>query len=172
MCYYGGMKKTDTKPGVKEKRPPRTMKEKKFAYKYLVEQKPAVIAAMETYDVSKSKDPYGTAKVIGSQNLTKLNFEDHFRNAGLTDEVIAQNVALMATGATKRDHFSGEYEPDNHIRLKATDLALKVMGKMPKETGDTTNNIIVTPILGGLTKVTHVRTDDSNRENSEIIETD
>lgn len=167
------MAKKDSAKTVREKRPPRTLKEKKFAYKMLVEQKPATIAALEVYDVHNSKNPYKTASTIATENMEKLSFDHYFAKMGLTDEAIAANVSEMALKAKKRDHFSGEYEPDYNVRLKATDLALKVMNKMPKEP-QTTNNIIVTPILGGLTKLAKndVQPDDGDREDSEAQEAD
>lgn len=122
---------------IKKKRPPKTLKERKHVALTLKTADP-IGAAMEVYDVKDRN----SARVIANENLRKLSFEDYFAKAGLTDDIIAKNVSYMALEATKRDHFSGEYEPDYNIRLKSTELAIKVMNKMPKDAPELGSGVI------------------------------
>lgn len=123
----------EMKSAPKPKRPPKTLKERKFVKAYLESGNATQAVIKAGYDVGSNV----AARAIASQNLTKLTLTDHFEEMGLTDRAIAANITRIALSARKRDQFSGEYEEDNHMQLKATEIAIKVMGKMPKEQGDT-----------------------------------
>lgn len=125
----------------KPKRPPKTLKEKRFVKAYL-ETGNATQAALSAYDAT-----YHSARRIGSENVAKLSFDHYFEKAGLTDEVISQNIAVMALTAKKRDQYSGEISDDYSTKLKATELALKVMKKLGNDSANlnaTVNNFNVT----------------------------
>jgi phage terminase small subunit len=141
------------------KRPPKTLKEKKFA-KIYAETLNATEAAAQTYNVS-NRD---SARAIGHENLAKLSFESYLDKVGLNDDQIAQNIK-EATEATKvisatiiagspKDANSQTNDfievPDWTNRIKANELALKLKDKFPKneagvqyKDGDKTISIIV-----------------------------
>lgn len=126
------------------KRAPRTMKEKKFVKEYIENGGNATVAALKAYDTTS----VNSAKRIGSENTTKLNFDYYFEKAGLTDEVIAQSITRKVLSATKQNQFTGEIEDDHAIQLKATELALKVMGKFaPEKAPVNPDGSTVIPIL-------------------------
>ena len=131
---------------IKAKRPPKTIKEKKFVKAYLEtgNATEAVIAA--GYGVSNRNN----AKSIGSENLTKLDFSDHFEKAGLTDEVIAQNTTNIALRATRIVGTANDFieVPDEPTKIKAMDFAVRLMGKMapPKAAVDEYGNTVI-PVL-------------------------
>lgn len=134
-----------------KKRAPRTVKEKKFAKEYIANGGNATAAALAVYDVGNSKDPYSTASVIGTENIAKLSFDHYFTSAGLSDEVVAQNITRIALTAKKRDQFSGEITDNDELQLRAMAEAIKIQGKYapPRapvdEKGET-----VRPILAGI----------------------
>ena len=144
---------------VKPKRPPRTPKERKFVKEYLTNGGNKVQAAMAAYDTKS----INSATRIAYENTQKLTFDDYFEKAGLTDEAIAPNLRDAAF-AEKTD------TADWNIRLKAHELAVKLMNKMPKEQGDTTNNIVIAPIMGGTSH--EVLSDDRNEEVVSTTQTD
>jgi hypothetical protein len=120
------------------KRPPKTLKEKKFVKAYMKTGN-ATMSAMEAYDT----DNYNTAASIGSENLKKLAMDEEFRKAGLSNEVIAQNTTKIALTAKKRDQYSGEMYEDNMARLNAMKFAADLMGLVRHEAAPTVNNNLV-----------------------------
>lgn len=120
---------------VKAKRPPRTIKEKKFVKEYLKTGN-ATEAAAKVYDVSNR----ASAGAIGGENLQKLTISQILDNAGLTDEKIGKtlNEAIEANkpiGAiNSKDADSSTMDfidvPDWQARLKATELASKIKGHL------------------------------------------
>ena len=133
----------ETKP----KRPPRTVKEKKFVQAYIENGGNATQAALKVYDTSS----YNSAHVIASENLRKLTFDHYFQAAGLTDEMIARLITSKVFNAKKRDLFTGEESDDHAEQRKNLELAIKVMGKFaaPRAPVDQEGNTVV-PILMAL----------------------
>lgn len=107
------------------KRAPRTVKEKKFVKEYIANGGNATQAALAVYDT----DQYKSASRIGNENTAKLSFDHYFALAGLTDDVIAQNVTRIAVSSKKQNQFTGEIDSDDAMQIKATELAIKIMGK-------------------------------------------
>lgn len=125
---------------MKVKRPPRTIKEKKFVKEYLKSGN-ATEAAQKVYDVSN----YNSAHAIGSQNVQKLTIVDIMEKNGLTDDLIASTLrqAMKAKGE--------KGTPEWNARLKATELTSKIKGHL-REKIEHSGFIGVIPILGGKTK--------------------
>lgn len=119
---------TEIKPKkVIKKRPPRTVKERQHMTLTAKTLDP-IGAAMEVYDVASRAG----ARAIASENLRKLSFDDYFAQAGLTDAAIANNI-------TEAAYASDKELPDWQTRLKAHELAIKIMGKFaPVKTDITT----------------------------------
>ena len=111
-------KPTTPKPKAKpKKRPPKTIKERKFVKKYL-ETGNATQSAYEVYDV---KD-LNTASSLGAQTLRKLSIGDIMDKQGLTDEKL---VAKLEEG------------------LEATKvISATIIAGNPKEAGSQTNDFI------------------------------
>jgi phage terminase small subunit len=139
------------------KRPPKTLKEKRFVKEYAIDGN-GTRAAMEVYDVSNKN----SAAVIASQNLTRLNIYEVLDRAGVTDDKIAQTVG-EGMGATKpisavagKDASEASVDfidvPDWPSRLKATELASKMKGHL-KDRVDLTSGDVPFPIYGGRSKV-------------------
>lgn len=123
------------------KRPPKTVKELKFAKEYINTNGNATKAALASYNTTPK-----TAARVGSEVLAKLDITSYFKKAGLTHEVLTQAVTIKALTAKKRDHFSGEYEDDHRVQLDSLKFAADLMGLMQKETTNIQLNLI--PILG------------------------
>lgn len=137
-----------TKPTVaKAKRPARTVKEKKFVKAFIENGGNATQAALKAYDTTV----YGSATRIGAENTAKLSFDHYFQAAGLTDEKISANIAFIANEANRIHGTDSDFIeiPDHAVRLKANELAIKVMGKFapPRAPVDGEGNTVV-PILG------------------------
>lgn len=116
--YTGFMEKSVNK------RPPKTLKEKKFVQEYLKTGN-ATEAASRSYLVKNRN----VAKVIGAQNLTKLNFTDYFDQLGLDDQSLVGSL-IEATHATR---YSYDQEaPDWNNRLKALELCMRLKGTFSK----------------------------------------
>lgn len=116
-----------------KKRPPKTVKEKKFVKAYL-ETGNATKAALAAYSCKPSY-----ANRVGSEVLSKLDIGHWLDKAGLTDEVIAQNTARIALTATKQNQYTGEIEPDNAVQLKGMEFAAKLKNLMaPQENASNT----------------------------------
>lgn len=113
-------------PKVKRaKRPPRTLKEKKWV-KRTLETGNGTLAAMEIYNVNGRN----SAQSISTQNYSTLSMEDEFEKAGLTNNAIAANTTRIALFAKKRDQYSGEIDEDNAMQLKGMEFAAKLSGKL------------------------------------------
>lgn len=69
---------------------------------------------------------YKSASVIAHENFEKLRMDFWLDKAGLTNEVIAQAIAVKALTAKKRDQYSGEYDEDHAIQLRALEFAAKL----------------------------------------------
>lgn len=129
---------------VKPKRPPKTIKEKKFVKAYLKTGNATQAVIDAGYDV---KDRM-VARNIGAENLAKLGISEHFERAGLSPEVMAQNTTLIALTALKRDHFSGEMYEDYTARLNAMKFAAQLMGMVDGDKkGDTNVQVNIQPLL-------------------------
>ena len=111
-------KKKPTTP--KKKRPPKTIKERKFLKKYL-ETGNATQSAFETYDV---KD-LNTASSLGAQTLRKLSIGELMDKRGLTDDRLLETLedGLQATKVISATIIAGN----------------------PKEAGSQTNDFIDVP---------------------------
>lgn len=107
------------------KRPPKTMKEKKFIQEYIRNGGNSTQAALKVYDT----DSIGSASRIGFENTAKLSFEHYFEKSGLTDAKMAQNITRVALNSKKQNQFTGEIDNDDITQLKAMELAIKIMGK-------------------------------------------
>jgi len=105
-----------------QKRPPETIKEKRFAQVYL-QTGNATEAAAQAYD---TKDRVSAA-TIGYQNVRKLQMTDHLEKAGVTDEKLAEVIfdGLEASVITKKGEFA-----DWRARAKFAEIALKLKGHM------------------------------------------
>lgn len=116
------------------KRPPKTIKEKRFVKEYLKSGN-ATEAAAKVYDVSN----LNSAHAIGSQNLQRLTISDELDKIGLTDSKIA-SVLLDAIDAQKTvSSYNTNREanaetddfidiPDWQARLKAIEITAKMKG--------------------------------------------
>ncbi len=111
---------------------PLTIKQKKFVKAY-VETGNGTKAALKTYDTT---DP-DTARAISSENLAKPSVrfavEQALEKHGITmdaaikpikDGLEAEKVSITGQG----DQAFAEVTPDHSIRLKASGMALKLMG--------------------------------------------
>lgn len=139
---------------VKAKRPPKTIKEKKFVNEYLKTGN-ATEAASKIYDVSNRN----SARSIGSENLAKLDFPSILDRAGITDDFIAKTMKEGMEASKPISAVSGKDAgeasmdfidvPDWQARLKATELATKAKGHL-KDKIEHSGEVKVTPILGGI----------------------
>ena len=123
----------------KTKRPPKTIKEKKFLQEF-IKTGNATEAASRVYDVT-NRD---SAKSIGSENLTKLDIVSIMEKRGLTDEKItdtlyegmeANKTVRSADPNIESDAESNDFIdiPDWQARLKATELASKIKGHLKEK---------------------------------------
>lgn len=108
----------------KPKRPPKTIKEKKFVKAYL-ETGNATKAATIAYNANPS-----WANRLGHEVLSKLDMTSAFRKAGMTEEVMAQNTTQIALTATKVHGTTDDFIeiPDYTNRLNAMKFAAQLMG--------------------------------------------
>jgi len=136
-----------------------TLKQRKWIKKY-IETGNATEASMQSYDCKDRK----SAKVIGSENLSKLNFPELMEDMGLT------NVALINVGAegmtkAKKIHGTGDNFveiPDYAVRHRYWETLLKLKGKLNRDV-TTAIQINPRPILGGVT----VQTNGVEKENTQ-----
>lgn len=127
------------------KRPPRTIKEKKFVKEYLKTGN-ATEAAARVYNVSSRE----SAESIGHENLGKLEFTDLMDKMGLTDDSLIQKLmdlkeaqrTVSAIGG--KDANAGTVDfvdvPDNPVQLKALEMAFKLKDKFPTNKTDITSD--------------------------------
>lgn len=112
------------------KRPPQTVKEKRFATEYIKNGGNATEAAVQAYEV-KSRD---VARSLGAQNLARLSIFDELENAGLTDKKLAETIYNGVSAFTRgRD---GEYTEDWKARAKFVEIALKLKGHLSDKPDD------------------------------------
>jgi len=137
------------------KRPPKTLKERKFVKEYIKDGN-GTRAASEVYDVSNNN----SAAVIASQNLRRLNIYDVLDRAGVTDDKIAETIGegmeankpISAVAGKDASEASVDFidVPDWQARLKATELASKMKGHL-KDKVEHSGSIVI-PIYGGKSK--------------------
>lgn len=138
------------------KRPPKTLKEKKFK-KILAETGDHILAATEAYDVT-SRD---SARAVASENLRKLSgIAEILDKHDVTDDYLAEktkegleaNRTISAISGKEANGGTVDFVdvPDYAVRHKYLETALKLKNKFPtKETGvqvkdgDKTISIIV-----------------------------
>lgn len=113
------------------KRPPQTVKEKRFAQEYIANGGNATQAALKAYDT----DSPAVAAEIGSQNLRRLDIVDELENAGLTDKKLAEAI-YYGVQAFKRAGLSSELVEDWSSRAKFVEIALKLKGHLKDKTDD------------------------------------
>ena len=138
------------------KRPPKTLKERKFLKVYS-ETGNATEAASQTYNVI-DRD---SARSLGTQVLARLSISDTLDKIGVTDEKIATTVLdgmeankpISAVAGRDASEASVDFidVPDWSNRLKATELASKMKGHL-KDRVDV-SMIFPKPIYGGKSKV-------------------
>lgn len=115
---------------VVKKRPPRTVKEKKFVKAYVENGGNGTQAALQAYNANPA-----SARKIASEVLTKLDMSAWLDKAGLTDEVMAGAIAYKSLAAKKQNTFTGEIEDDHRIQLDALKFAAQLKGQI--KAGDT-----------------------------------
>lgn len=119
----------------KTKRPPKTIKEKKFLQEF-IKTGNATEAASRVYDVKNRKN----ARAIGTETLAKLDITEIMEKKGLTDEKITDTLIegmeatkpISAVGGRDASEASMDFidVPDWTNRLKATELASKIKGHL------------------------------------------
>ena len=129
---------------IKQKRPPKTIKEKKFAKEY-IKTGNATEAAARVYDVKDRN----SAKSIGGENLTKLDFADLMDEKGLTDEKLVGKLSELleaqktVSAVSGKDANAGTVDfvdvPDSPVQLKALEISLKLKDKFPTNRTDITS---------------------------------
>lgn len=113
-----------------------TMKQRKWIKVY-IDTGNATEAAMQIYDC-ESRD---TARVIGSENLAKLNYADFLETAGVTDLLLQQKIMeglsadkTVSARITGKDADSGTDDfidvPDYMARHKYLETALKLKKRL------------------------------------------
>jgi hypothetical protein len=127
----------------KPKRPPKTIKEKKFVKEY-IKTGNATEAAARVYDVA-SRD---TARNIGTQNVAKLSFPELMDKMGITDEklnlVLEEGLAatrsISAIAGTEANGGTVDFVdvPDFMVRHKYLETGLKLKDKFPTSRVDHT----------------------------------
>lgn len=138
-----------------DKRPPKTIKEKKFVKEYIKNGGNATKAAKKVYDTTS----YNSSANIGYQNLKKLDFPAILDRAGITDDFIAKTMKegmeaikpISAVNGKDAGEASMDFidVPDWQARLKATELATKAKGHL-KDKIEHSGEVKMVPILGGI----------------------
>ena len=118
-----------------------TIKQKKFVKAYVANDGNGRDAAKAVYDVKTDN----VAASIASENLTKPNVKQAIEQA-LAKHEITMDAAVkpIADGlkANREIEVDGQVvatQPDHSIRLKASGMALKLMGAEKQEGGNTFN---------------------------------
>lgn len=118
-----------------------TIKQKKFVKAYVANDGNGQEAAKRVYNVSSD----AAAAVISSQNLNKVNVKEAIELAlekhGITmEKAIAPIAKALEATNTKWDYENKEeYEVEDHsTRLKASGMALKLLGAEKNESGGNT----------------------------------
>ena len=131
-----------------------TIKQRKFIKLYL-ELGNATEAAFRVYDC-KNRD---SAKQIGYENLTKLDYSDLMEEAGITDKLLQQkllegldsNRTISAVKGTSANGGTTDFidVPDFMVRHKYLETALKLKRRLKERMDITTNDKdLPTPIYG------------------------
>jgi len=147
----------------------KTLKQRKWLGLYL-ETGNATEAAMQVYNC-KSRN---SAKTIGWENITKLDFADFLEESGITDKLLQQKImegldstrtvsAINTARNAKADSTDFVDVPDFLARHKYLETALKLKRKLVERTDFTSGGKPI-PILGD------VRTNNSNKEASDTEE--
>lgn len=102
---------------------PTTVKEIKFTECYLIHGN----AARAVREAGYHPTTASSASSMGHELLTKLDMQGAFTSAGLTLEIIAQNIARIALTAIKQNQLTDEAVPDYDAQLKAMRLATHLM---------------------------------------------
>lgn len=116
-----------------------TIKQKKFVKAYVANDGNGTKAALQAYNTVDEK----TASVIASENLEKPSVKEAIDAAlekhGITIEKATQPIADGLI-ATRKIGFgdNAEYEVDHSTRLKASGMALKLLGAEKGEGGGNT----------------------------------
>lgn len=111
-----------------------TVKQKKFVKEYVATDGNGQKAAKAAYDVKSDS----VARTVASENLTKPNIKEAIEAAliqhGITIEAATKPIAdgLYA--------FKDDDQPDHSVRLKASGMALKLLGADQKADSPTTGN--------------------------------
>lgn len=118
-----------------------TVKQKKFVKAYVENDGNGTKAALETYDTTDEK----TASVIAAENLAKPSIRDEVDKAMVKHNItIDAAVKPIADGLHATREFydkEGNYiesTPDHSTRLKASGMALKLLGAEQGEGKGTT----------------------------------
>lgn len=106
----------------KTKRPPKTIKEKKFLQEF-IKTGNATEAAARVYDVKNRKN----ARAMGTETLAKLDITEIMEEKGLTDEKI---VDTLLDGMEAENNLG---KPEWTARLKATELSSKIKGHLKEK---------------------------------------
>ena len=122
-----------------------TIKQSKFVNEYVKNDGNGKKAAQIAYDVAND----ATAAVIASENLTKPNIkaaiEASLVKHGITldaavkpiaEALNAERVVIVGNG----DQAMAELVPDHNVRLKASGMAIKLMGADKEDGGGNTFN--------------------------------
>jgi hypothetical protein len=127
-----------------DKKPKLTPKQAKFV-KGIAEGKTNTESALEAYDT----DDYGVAASIATENLKKPEIQQavqmSMEKQGITVDAVVKPIVdgltAYKTGFSKDGDFV-EFGPDHSTRLKASSMALDLMGakQKSKESGNTINN--------------------------------
>lgn len=108
---------------------PLTIKQTKFVKAYVANDGNGRDAAKAVYDVKTD----GVAASIASENLNKPNVKEAIEKAlekhHITMDAAVKPIAdgLQAERVTMTDH-GADVSPDHSVRLKASSMALKLMG--------------------------------------------
>ena len=102
---------------MKKKRPPKTIKEKRWLIK-TIEYGDGAKAAMEVYDVNGN----ASARAIASQNFSKLSLDDALLAEGLTEHSAAKSIKegleAMKIHGTSDNFIEIQDKPTQHKYLE------------------------------------------------------
>lgn len=121
-----------------------TVKQTKFVKAYVANDGNGTKAALETYDTTEPT----VANAIAVENLQKPSIKEAIENALIKHEITMDSaVAPIAAGLKATRSFvvdeSVVETPDHSTRLKASSMALKLMGAEQKaDAGGNTFNFI------------------------------
>ena len=111
-----------------KKKSKRTLKQSKWLKVYL-ETGNATEAAMQVYNCKNRV----SARQIGWENITKLDFSDFLEEAGVTDKLLQQK---LMEGLNADKSFLEMEVPDFAVRHKYLETALKLKRRLNTKEGD------------------------------------